>query len=127
MMERDFYPSQTEMQMANQQFENGELSSEEHLSQVEAYYLGQMASQLALAEELEYAPVEEGDDHHLIKQRADLERRLWELKHEQNHLEDRNDNAWAKKSNHYESDMRQIEQLEREIAQVEQELAELNK
>lgn len=126
-MERDFYPSQTEMRMANQQFENGELSSEEHLSQVEAYYLGQMASQLALAEELEYAPVEEDDDHHLIKQRADLERRLWELKHEQNHLEDRNDNAWAKKSSHYESDMQQIEQLEQEIAQVERELAELNK
>ncbi len=127
MMERDFYPSQPEMQMANQQFENGELSSEEHLSQVEAYYLGQMASQLALAEEMEYVPVEEDDDHHLIKQRADLERRLRELKHEQNHLEDRNDNAWAKKSSHYESDMRQIEQLEQEIAQVEQELAELNK
>lgn len=127
MMERDFYPSQTEMQMANQQFENGELSSEEHLSQVEAYYLGQMASQLALAEEMEYALVEEDGDDYLIKQRADLERRLRELKHEQNHLEDRNDNAWAKKSNHYESDMQQIEQLEREIAQVEQELAELNK
>lgn len=127
MMERDFYPSQTEMQMANQQFENGELSSEEHLSQVEAYYLGQMASQLALAEEMEYAPVEEDGDDDLIKQRADLERRLRELKHEQNHLEDRNDNAWAKKSSHYESDMRQIEQLEQEIAQVEQKLAELNK
>jgi hypothetical protein len=127
MMERDFYPSQTEIQMANQQFENGELSSEEHLSQVEAYYLGQMASQLALAEELEYVPVEEDGDDYLIKQRADLEQRLRELKHEQNHLEDRNDNAWAKKSNHYESDMRQIEQLEQEIAQVEQELAELNK
>lgn len=126
-MERDFYPSQTEMQMVNQQFENGELSSEEHLSQVEAYYLGQMASQLALAEEMEYALVEEDGDDYLIKQRADLERRLRELKHEQNHLEDRNDNAWAKKSSHYESDMQQIEQLEREIAQVEQELAELNK
>jgi len=127
MMEQDFYPSQTEMQMANQQFENGELSSEEHLSRVEAYYLGQMASQLALAEEMEYAPVEEDGGDVLIKQRADLERRLRELKHEQNHLEDRNDNAWAKKSNHYESDMQQIEQLEREIAQVERELAELNK
>ena len=126
-MERDFYPSQTEMQMANQQFENGELSSEEHLSQVEAYYLGQMASHLALAEEMEYALVEEDGDDYLIKQRADLERRLRELKHEQNHLEDRNDNAWAKKSSHYESDMQQIEQLEQEIAQVEQELAELNK
>ena len=126
-MERDFYPSQTEMQMANQQFENGELSSEEHLSQVEAYYLGQMASQLALAEEMEYVLVEEDGDDYLIKKRADLERRLRELKHEQNHLEDRNDNAWAKKSSHYESDMQQIEQLEREIAQVEQELAELNK
>ena len=126
-MEQDFYPSQTEMQMANQQFENGELSSEEHLSRVEAYYLGQMASQLALAEEMEYAPVEEDGGDVLIKQRADLERRLRELKHEQNHLEDRNDNAWAKKSNHYESDMQQIEQLEREIAQVERELAELNK
>ena len=126
-MERDFYPSQNEMQMANQQFENGELSSEEHLSQVEAYYLGQMASQLALAEEMECAPAEEDGDDYLIKQRADLERRLRELKHEQNHLEDRNDNAWAKKSSHYESDMRQIEQLEQEIAQVEQELTELNK
>lgn len=126
-MERDFYPSQTEMQMANQQFENGELSSEEHLSQVEAYYLGQMASHLALAEEMEYSPVEEDGDEYLIKQRADLEQRLRDLKHTQYHLEDRNDNAWAKKSNHYESDMQQIKQLEQEIAQVERELAELNK
>lgn len=125
-MERDFYPSQTEMQMANQQFENGELSSEEHLSQVEAYYLGQMASQLALAEELEYSPVEEDGDDYLIKQRADLEQRLRDLKHTQYHLEDRNDNAWAKKSNHYESDMQQIEQLGQEIVQVKRELAELN-
>ena len=124
-MERDFYPSQTEMQMANQQFENGELSSEEHLSQVEAYYLGQMASQLALAEEMDNDITQWND--YAIEQRIDLEQRLRELKHEQNHLEDRNDNAWAKKSSHYESDMQQIEQLEREIAQVEQELAELNK
>ena len=118
MTERDFYPNQTEMQMANQQFENGELSSEEHLSQVEAYYLGQMASQLALAEELDNNPTQWND--YVMEQRIDLERRLRELKHEQNHLEDRNDNAWAKKSSHYESDMRQIEQLE-------QELTELNK
>lgn len=124
-MERDFYPSQTEMQMANQQFENGELSSEEHLSRVEAYYLGQMASQLALAEELDDNLAQWNDC--VMERRIDLERRLWELKHEQNHLEDRNDNAWAKKSSYYESDMRQIEQLEQEIAQVERELAELNK
>ena len=124
-MERDFYPSQTEMQMANQQFENGELSSEEHLSRVEAYYLGQMASQLALAEELDDNLAQWNDC--VMERRIDLERRLWELKHEQNHLEDRNDNAWANKSSYYESDMRQIEQLEQEIAQVERELAELNK
>ena len=124
-MERDFYPSQTEIQMANQQFENGELSSEEHLSQVEAYYLGQMASQLALAEELDDNLAQWNDC--VMERRIDLERRLRDLKHTQYHLEDRNDNAWAKKSSHYESDMRQIEQLEQEIAQVEQELAELNK
>ena len=51
MFKNDFYPEA--LDRANQAFEAGELSSEQHLSEVEAHYLGQLASEQALSEDMD--------------------------------------------------------------------------
>ncbi len=113
MFKNDFYPEA--LDQANQAFETGELSSEQHLSEVEAHYLGQLASEQALSEDMD----------RLEAEYQGLKSHLQTLKSARNNLDNRNDHPWAPNSKHYQADMAELARLDQQIEQLEQQLTDL--
>ena len=113
MFKNDFYPEA--LDRANQAFEAGELSSEQHLSEVEAHYFGQLASEQALSEDMD----------RLEAEYQGLKSHLQTLKNARNNLDNRNDHPWAPNSKHYQADMAELARLDQQIEQLEQQLTDL--